>query len=81
MLYEDFPDFGGFKNIGGAEIGNSLGMLIWKARAVGKNEFVIVQDSVTGGVQGGAFISKHAPNYLVEDFETITKEYGGNQTG
>ena len=61
--------------------GPSLGMLIWKARAAGKNEFVIVQDSITGGVQGGAFTSAYAPDYIIENFESITKEYGSNQTG
>ena len=81
MLYDDFPDFGGTKNIGGNTPGNSLGMLIWKARATGKNEFVLVQDSVTGGVQAGAFINKYAPDYITENFEAITKEYGSNQTG
>lgn len=81
MLYDDFPDFGGNKAIGGNTPGNSLGMLIWKARATGKNEFVLVQDSVTGGVQAGAFINKYAPNYITENFEAITKEYGSNQTG
>lgn len=69
--------FGFVGSIGGP----SLGMLIWKARATGKNEFVIVQDSITGGVQGGAFINRYAPNYITENFEEITKEYGSNQTG
>ena len=81
LTYEDFPDFGGIKNIGGNVPGNSLGMLIWKARGAGKNEFVIVQDEISGGVQGGAFTNRYAPNYLTENFEAITKEYGGNQTG
>ena len=61
--------------------GNGIGFLLWKARAAGDNEFVIVQDSVTGGVQAGAFTSAYVPNYLTENFESITKEYGGNQTG
>ena len=81
LTYEDFPDFGGIKNIGGNVPGNSLGMLIWKARGAGKNEFVIVQDEISGGAQGGAFTNRYAPNYLTENFEAITKEYGGNQTG
>lgn len=81
LTYDDFPDFGGIKNIGGNTPGNSLGMLIWKARDTGKNEFVLVQDSVTGGVQAGAFINKYAPDYITENFEAITKEYGSNQTG
>ena len=69
------------KNIGGATSGDSLGMLIWKARATNKGEFVLVQDSITGGVQAGAFTSKYAPGYITENFESITKEYGSNQTG
>ena len=81
MLYDDFPNFGGIKTIGGGVPGNSLGMLIWKARGVGKNEFVIVQDSITGGVQAGAFTSRYVPNYITENFEEITKKYGSNQTG
>ncbi len=56
-------------------------MLIWKARATGKNKFVLVQDNVTGGISEGAFINKYAPKYIKENFESITKEYGNNQTG
>ena len=81
LLYNDFPNFGGTKNIGGGVAGNSLGMLIWKARAAGKGEFVLVQDEISGGVQAGAFTSKYVPNYITENFESITKEYGSNQTG
>jgi len=81
LFYDDFPNFGGIKNIGGGVAGNSLGMLIWKAKGVGKNEFVLVQDSITGGVGAGAFINRYSPSYLTENFEAITKEYGGNQTG
>jgi hypothetical protein len=69
-----------FKLIGGEVPGNSLGMLIWKARATGKNEFVLVQDQVTGGVQEGAFTSKYAPKYVTDNFEQITKTFGSNQT-
>ena len=57
------------------------GFFIWKARAAGKGEFVIVQDEVTGGVQAGAFTSAFTPDYITENFEEITKEYGANQTG
>ena len=65
-------------NIGGNVPGNSLGMLIWKARATNKSDFVMVQDSVTGGVGAGAFINKFAPDYIKEHFEEITKKYGAN---
>ncbi len=61
--------------------GGGLGFFIWKARAVGKNEFVMVQDSVTGGVGAGAFTSKYVPDYIDENFENITKEYGTNTSG
>ena len=56
-------------------------MLIWKARGAGKNEFVIVQDEISGGVQEVLLLIDMTPNYLTENFEAITKEYGGNQTG
>ena len=81
LTYDDFPNFGGIKNIGGGIAGNSLGMLIWKAKGVGKNEFVLVQDSITGGVGAGAFRNRYAPRYLTNNFESITKTYGANQTG
>tara|TARA_R110002012_G_scaffold135905_2_gene289909 strand:+ start:452 stop:2728 length:2277 start_codon:yes stop_codon:yes gene_type:complete len=70
----------GSKNIGGGVPGNSLGMLIWKARDTGENKFVIVQDNVTGGVSEGAFTSKYTPNYVTENFEQLTKTFGSNQT-
>ncbi len=80
LTYDDFPDFGGIMNIGGGIASNSLGMLIWKAKGVGKNEFVLVQDSITGGVGAGAFTNRYAPSYLTENFESITKEFGSNET-
>ena len=59
----------------------AAGFFIWRARAAGKNEFVIVRDEVSGGVQAGAFTSAFTPDYITENFESITKEYGSNQTG
>lgn len=58
--------------------GGGVGFLLWKARASGKNEFVLVQDSVTGGVGAGAFTSKYTPEFLTTDFKSITSEYGDN---
>tara|TARA_R110001592_G_scaffold187886_2_gene432822 strand:- start:28 stop:2205 length:2178 start_codon:yes stop_codon:yes gene_type:complete len=78
LTYDDFPNFGGIKKIGGGAAGNSLGMLIWKAKSVGKGEYAIVQDNITGGVGAGAFINKYSPRYLTENFEEITREYGSN---
>ena len=68
-----FP-YQGFGSIGGP----SLGMLMWKARATGKNEFIMVQDEVTGGVAEGAFISKFATQDILDNFDYITKTYGIN---
>jgi hypothetical protein len=51
---------------------------MWKARAAGDNEFVMVQDLVTGGVGKGAFTNEFAPTYLTENFQDITKTYGSN---
>lgn len=76
----DKPNLGGSKKMGGSS-STSLGFLMWKARAAGKNEFVMVQDSVTGGVGYGALTGRYSPEYLTQNFETITKEYGSNQTG
>ena len=81
VMYNSFPTSADNKLIGGGASGNSLGMLLWKARAVGKNEFVIVQDEISGGVQEGAFTSRFTPSYITENFEAITKTYGSNQTG
>lgn len=70
---------GSIKNIGGAD-GNPLGFLMWKARAAGDNEFVIVQDSITGGVGNGAFTSRYTTKEITENFEDITRTYGSNPT-
>ena len=75
-----YPPIEEFASIGGGE-DHFLGFLMWKARAAGKNEFVIVQDEVSGGVSNGAFTSEFVPDYITENFEEITKEYGSNQTG
>ena len=68
------------KNIGGGIAGNSLGMLMWKARASNSTEFIIVQDEVTGGISAGAFTSKFAPQEIVNNFDTITRRFGSNTT-
>jgi hypothetical protein len=57
------------------------GCLIWKAKQAGKNKFVIVQDEITGGASNGAFTSKYSPEYLTENFQKITREYGSNTSG
>jgi len=62
----------------GSITGPGLGMLIWKARATGKNEFIIVQDEITGGVAKGAFISTFPTQDVIDNFDYITKTYGKN---
>lgn len=53
-------------------------MLIWKARSVGKNQFVIVQDEITGGVGPGAFTTQFTTKEIKDNFNEITKTYGAN---
>lgn len=53
-------------------------MLIWKARSVGKNDFIIVQDEITGGVGPGAFTTQFTTKEIKDNFDEITKTYGTN---
>ena len=59
--------------------GGSLGFFLWKARGVGKNEFILIEDEVTGQTSAGAFTTQYTPNYVTQNFENITKEYGSNK--
>jgi len=61
--------------------GSALGFLIWEAIGVNQGEFIIVDNSVTGGVGAGAFTTQFSSEILTQNFESITKEYGANQTG
>lgn len=58
--------------------GGNLGFFLWKARGVGKNEFILIEDEVTGQTSAGAFTTQYTPNYVTQNFENITKEYGSN---
>ncbi len=55
-----------------------LGFFLWKARGVGKNEFIMIDDSVTGQTSAGAFTTQYSPEYVLQNIENITKEYGSN---
>ena len=55
-----------------------LGFFLWKARGVGKNEFILIEDEVTGQTSAGAFSTQYTPSYVTQNFENITKEYGSN---
>ena len=58
--------------------GSALGFLIWEATEVNQGEFIIVEDNVTGGVGAGAFSTQFVPESIIENFESITREYGNN---
>ena len=66
--------------IGGNVAGNSLGLLIWKGeQSFEKNQFIIVQDNVTGGVTEGAFTNRFTPKEITDNLTQITKEFGSNK--
>ena len=66
--------------IGGATAGNSLGALIWKAKAPNKSEFVLVQDFLSR-VGPGAFTNRYTPKTIIDNFNQITRTYGSNTSG
>ena len=51
---------------------------MWRARAAGKNEFVITQNEV-GDNGPGCFINEFTPEYVTQNLEQITKEFGSNK--
>ena len=58
--------------------GNDLGALIWKARAAGDNEFVIVQSEV-GSNGPGCFVDQYTTDGIVQNLEQITRNFGSNK--
>ena len=42
-------------------------------------EYIVVQDEIKG-VGPGYFTDKFSPDYIVDNIESITKEYGSNKT-
>jgi len=67
-----------YKYIGSNSSGTvpGLGCLIWKANTDTPN--VIVNHLVTGGVENGFFLHQFTPNYIINNKEQITKEFGSN---
>jgi hypothetical protein len=59
--------------------GGGLGALIWKARAAGDNEFVMVQSEV-GSSGPGCFVDQYATDEIIQNLEQITKKFGSNKT-
>ena len=56
---------------------NGLGALIWKAREVGKNNFVMVQSEV-GSNGPGCFVNQYVNKEIIENLDSITKTFGSN---
>jgi hypothetical protein len=56
------------------------GFLIWKSPTAYKRQALIV-DQRTSGVGPGGFYSINTTDTVRDNFESITKEYGSNQTG
>ena len=61
---------------------NNLGAFMWEATGkeqITGEEYVVVQDKLEG-VGPGYFMDKFVPEYITNDVEKITKEYGSNKT-
>ena len=55
----------------------NLGFLIWKSQSNYSGQFLTV-DKTARGIGNGAFYSRFATDIVREEFENITREYGGN---
>ena len=55
-----------------------LDFLLWKARASGKNEFVIVSSEI-GSNGPGCFVDQFTNDEIIQNLEQITKEFGSNK--
>ena len=64
--------------VGGGEPGNSLGVLIWEAIAVGENNYVVVQDEINAAGPG-CFINKFTPKYVSQNLKLLTENFGINK--
>ena len=58
--------------------GGSLGMLMWKAESYGKSDYIVIGNKIDGFVNAGAIIAKNTAQYIDDNFEAITKQYGAN---
>ena len=66
------------RQISGEFTAPPLGMLMWKALAPNKSEYVIVKDPIVSA-NNGAFISGFSPKYVLDNLEKITQEFGSNK--
>ena len=53
------------------------GILIWKAKGSYTTEYLIVQNQVGAG-SPGALINKYSAEYMSQNLEIITKNFGSN---
>ena len=61
---------------------NNLGAFIWQATGkeqITGEEYIVIQDELKG-VGPGYFMDKFVPEYITNNIESITKEYGSNKT-
>ncbi len=61
---------------------NGIGAFMWQATGkeqITGEEYIVVQDEIKG-VGPGYFTDKFSPDYIVDNIESITKEYGSNKT-
>ena len=58
--------------------GGSLGMLMWKAESYGKSDYIVIGNKIDGFVNAGAVVAKNTAQYIDDNFEAITKQYGAN---
>jgi len=56
--------------------GSSVGYLLWKAER--GSPFVLIQDNITG-IGPGCFVDQYTTNEIVQNLESITKEFGSNK--
>ena len=66
------------RQIAGEFTAPPLGMLMWRALAPNKSEYVIVKDPIVS-TNNGAFISGFSPKYILDNLEKITQEFGSNK--
>ena len=68
------------RKIGGIDqLHPTLGMMLWRALSPGRSQYIIVNDEMDD-LANGAFTSIYAPDYLKDNIEKISKEFGSNKT-
>jgi len=71
-------NIGDVRFVAGESTAPPVGMLMWKAESPNASEFVIVKDKIEN-TNNGAFTNAFAPNYLKDNIEKISQEFGSNK--